>query len=65
MVNVGGEDVIAIGTDLDGITGTLEVGSPDQMHLLFDAMDRAGFTSGQIEKFAYQNMERVIKDVLK
>lgn len=65
MLKIGGEDVLAIGTDMDGITGTFEIDSTDKIYMLFDAMDRAGFTSGQIEKFAYLNTERVMKDVLK
>jgi len=65
MVNVGGIDCAAVGTDLDGIGGTLEIGSADKMPLLFDALEGAGFTSDQIEKIAYKNTQRVIAETLK
>ena len=65
IVNVGGIETAAIGTDFDGISGTLEIGDCGQMARLFEAMERTGFTIGQIEKIAHQNVERVLKDVLK
>ena len=64
LVKVGGEEIAAIGSDLDGIRGNLEVGSPDRMHLLFEAMEKDGFSQTQIEKIAYKNVERVIAEVM-
>ena len=61
MIQIGGEDIAAIGTDLDGIDGHLEIGSVDRMPLLFDALERAGFTDGQIEKIAWKNAWRVLE----
>ena len=63
MVNVGGEDCAAIGTDFDGIGGDLEIASADQMPKLFIALERAGFTPREIEKIAFANVERVMADV--
>lgn len=63
MVNTGGEDCAAIGTDFDGMNGELEISSADKIPLLFLAMEKAGFTPRQIEKIAYQNAERVIAEV--
>jgi membrane dipeptidase len=63
--NVGGEDIVGIGTDLDGIGGDLEIGSPDKMYLLFDALEKEGFTERQIEKIASGNVLRVIKESMK
>ncbi len=63
MVNTGGEDCAAIGTDFDGMNGELEIGSADRMPLLFAAMEKAGFTPRQVEKIAYRNAERVMADV--
>ena len=63
MVNTGGEDCAAIGTDFDGMNGELEIGSADKMPLLFTAMEQAGFTPRQIEKIAFGNVERVMADV--
>ncbi len=64
-IQVGGEDCAAIGSDLDGIGGRLEIGSPTAMERLFDALQKAGFTSRLIEKIAFGNAFRVLEDVLK
>lgn len=64
MVNIGGEDCAAIGTDFDGMGGDLEIASADQMPKLFIALERAGFTPHQMEKIAFANAERVMADVL-
>ena len=61
---VGGIDTAAIGTDFDGISGKFEIGGPTDIHLLFEALDRAGFTVDEIEKLAYRNVERVLSEVL-
>lgn len=64
LIQTGGEDCAALGTDFDGIQGEFEVGSPDKMQLLFEAMEKKGMTGSQIEKVAYKNVERVIRDVM-
>lgn len=61
MVNIGGEDIAAIGTDLDGIDGDLEIGRAEDMPRLFEAMDRAGFSETLIEKIAWKNAWRVLE----
>lgn len=61
MVQVGGLEVAAVGSDLDGIEGALEIGSADRMHLLFDALERAGFHEREIEQIAWKNAERVLE----
>lgn len=63
MIKVGGSELPAIGTDFDGMDGEFEIEECSKMQLLFGAMERAGFTTGQIEKIAYKNVERVIKEV--
>lgn len=66
MVRYGGEDIVAIGTDFDGISGVkYDIKSPDQMYLLFDALKKEGYSERQIDKFAYENALRVMKDVIK
>ena len=62
--NVGGEDILALGSDFDGIGGELEIDSSDKMYLLFDALRKDGWKESQIEKLAYKNALRFIKDVL-
>ena len=64
MVNVGGIGCAAVGTDFDGIGGELEINSADKMPLLFTALEKAGFTGGEIEKIAHGNVERVLRDAL-
>lgn len=65
MINVGGCDIAAIGTDFDGTYGEFDIPECSQMQLLFEAMEREDFTYEQIEKVAYKNVERVIKEVWK
>lgn len=62
---IAGVDVIAIGTDFDGIEGTLEVNGPDKMHLLFDALVRAGFTTAEVDQIAYGNVLRIMHEAVK
>lgn len=64
MLKTAGEDVIAIGTDMDGFGGNTEIGSPEDMYLLFDALTKAGLTERQLDKFTHLNVERVIRDTL-
>ena len=62
--NVGGSEVLAIGGDLDGIGGKLEIDSIDKTELLFDVLKTAGFTSEEIDGLAYKNAERVLRETL-
>ncbi|MFR8547141.1 MAG: dipeptidase [Lachnospiraceae bacterium] len=64
MVNKGGIECAAIGTDFDGIHGQLEIGEPQKMHLLFERLEQEGFTTGEIEKIAFGNVRRVIHSLL-
>lgn len=70
--NVGGIETVAIGTDFDGIgstfdttqIGSLEIDNAGDMDKLLLALSKAGFTDDEIEKIAYKNVLRVIRDVL-
>ena len=64
MKKVGGAEVIAIGSDFDGCDGTFEIKDASYMYILFDRMLKAGFTMEEIEKAAYKNVLRILKDVL-
>lgn len=65
MVNVGGSDVAAIGTDFDGFSdGELEIDKIGQMQILYNALEKNGFSCSQIEKFWSGNALRVIKEIL-
>ena len=62
--NVGGIDVVAIGTDFDGIGGELEIGSCDKMDLLVQGLSRGGFTDDEIEKIFWRNTYRVMEEAM-
>lgn len=62
--NVGGSEVLALGGDLDGIGGKLEIDSIDKTVYLFDALEKNGFTAKELDGLAYKNAERVLKESL-
>lgn len=61
--NVGGIDTVAIGADFDGMGGDLEIDNVGDMDKLFMALADNGFTSDEIDKIAYKNVLRVIKEL--
>jgi len=65
FVKLGGIECVGLGSDFDGITGTLEVNDASMMPNLLHALSKEGFTDDQIEKIAYTNVLRVIKESLK
>ena len=64
MMKVGGEDVIAIGTDFDGGDGKMEIRRPAQMELLFDVLKKKGLTARQLDKLASGNVLRVMEECI-
>ena len=56
---------LALGSDLDGISGKIEVDEPEKLEVLFAALDRAGFREEEIERIAMGNALRMIRDVLR
>lgn len=64
IINVGGIDVLSIGTDFDGIDSIVEIKDISEMDKLVIALEKSGFTHDQIENIYYKNALRVIKDVL-
>ena len=65
IINVGGSDILGLGTDYDGIDGDLELDHCDKMPLLAQAMERQGFSTQQIEKIFHGNVLRLYREVLK
>lgn len=63
ILEVGGEDVPALGSDFDGITSELELKDASGLPLLVQALKEEGLTESQIEKFAYGNFVRVFGQV--
>jgi membrane dipeptidase len=61
---VGGIDVIALGTDFDGTKPKLEVANSGEMSKLWRGLAEAGFSESEIEKMRYGNAVRVIREVM-
>lgn len=59
LLDIGGENVLAIGTDFDGISGNLEISSPREMSLLFERLEQENWPLERIEKLAFKNALRV------
>lgn len=64
IVNTGGSECLGLGSDFDGIDGTLEVQDCSQIDKLVDELKRQQFTMAEIEKILYQNILRVYKEML-
>lgn len=62
--NVGGIDVVALGSDFDGIGCEVEIADVSEMGKLSVELEKEGFSIDEIEKIYYKNALRVIKDVL-
>lgn len=65
FINVGGVECVGMGSDLDGVGGNLEVGSSDKFPLIWDLMRKEGFSEDVIEKVAYKNVLRVMREAMK
>lgn len=61
---VGGIDMIALGTDFDGIDRAPELYDCSQLPRLADALRRRGFSDDAIEKIFRGNVLRLLKDAL-
>lgn len=62
--NIGGIDVIGLGSDFDGIDIPSEIANTSEMYKLAHQLNINGFSDDEIEKIFYKNILRVIKDVL-
>lgn len=64
LMNLGGEDFVALGSDFDGITVYHDFDDCSVMPKLIQTMKKAGLTPTQIEKICYKNVLRVYKELL-
>ena len=55
VVDVGGEELAALGSDFDGIDCPLELEDAGHMDRLIRALEQGGFTPRQIERVCWQN----------
>lgn len=63
--NVGGADVLSLGSDFDGIANEVEIKDVSEMGKLRYALEKAGFSENEVEKIFYKNALRVFKETLK
>ena len=54
--NLGGSEVCALGSDLDGISGRLEISSCDKIYRLTDALVSSGLSYYEIDKIMSKNL---------
>lgn len=64
LLQVGGEDIIAMGTDFDGIGPGMEIENTSEMGKLFEGLMKAGLTERQLDKFMSGNVLRVLHETL-
>ena len=64
LINKGGEDVVALGTDFDGIKPDTEIKDTSEMYRLHDAFKEAGLSEEQCEKLFWKNADRLLKEIL-
>lgn len=64
IYQIGGRDVLALGSDFDGIDPAVEIRDASMLSLLWDRMARDGFTEDDIERMQSKNVTRVLKDCL-
>ena len=62
--NVGGSEVLALGSDFDGIHGALDIAGPQDWGMLDAALKEAGLSEDELDKMWYANAERVFREVL-
>lgn len=65
IIRVGGVEAAAIGSDFDGFDDISNPRDASSMPALFEKLSQMGFSMDEIEKTAYGNAERVIRETLK
>lgn len=64
FMNVGGTECVGIGTDFDGIGGQFEIADCTAMERLFEELKRRGIHEDALDKIAWGNVARVIRDTM-
>lgn len=62
--NVGGIDVLCLGSDFDGILNEVEIENSSQFDKLYDGLKKVKFTDDEIEKVFNKNVLRVFSETL-
>ena len=63
--NIGGIDVIALGSDFDGISTPVEFGDCSKIEVLFNSLVKNGFSEDEVDKISSKNALRLIKDAIR
>lgn len=63
LIKVGGENVVALGSDFDGIPAPKDLEDCTKMPRLFEYLEDRGLKGERLEKLCYKNFARVFKDV--
>ena len=61
---VGGIEIIGLGSDFDGIGGKLELDNCAKLPLLAEALRKEGFTEDEVERIFYRNAQRFFEENL-
>ncbi len=64
MYEVDGSDVVALGTDFDGIAPFTEIEDISDMPRLYDALVHAGIPARDVDKIFVYNADRVLREIL-
>lgn len=64
IVQVGGIEVLGLGSDFDGIDTHKELPGAQSMGLLWEAFRKAGFSEDSLDRIFYKNVLRVYQDTL-
>lgn len=64
MISKAGIESVAIGSDFDGFEGGSELKDASYMPALFQQLKKAGLKESQIEKVAFLNSQRVLREIL-
>jgi membrane dipeptidase len=64
ICNVGGIDVLGLGSDFDGIDDPGELTGADQIHLLWEGLTKAGFHESEADKILAHNVLRLYKSIM-
>ncbi len=62
ITNLGGIEVLGLGSDFDGIDTNEGLPGVQSMEILWDALKRSGYTEGELDRIFWQNVVRVYRD---
>ena len=65
FIKIGGVECVGIGSDFDGIGGKFEIPDCTKMNLFFDELHRRKISDDAIDKIAFGNIARVVKESMK